>query len=136
MGKNKQFEIMQWRNEGMAYALDIVKKEGIEGLEKVVNQRFKLGFTCKYVPVDELMAHLDEVKSWYYVAIVSTFLMKLHDLFGFGKKRCTRLTNSFLDSVDSTLRPELGVSLVDFIKEAERIIGMEIAIPARWRQDG
>ena len=62
--------------------------------------------------------------------------MKLHDLFGFGKKRCTRLTNSFLDSVDSTLRPELGVSLVDFIKEAERIIGMEIAIPARWRQNG
>ena len=135
MGKNSQLEKMKQRSEGMAYALDIVKKDGIEGLEKIVNQRFKTGFTCKYVPQDELMAHLDEIKAWYYIAIVSTFLMKLHDLFGFGKKRCTRLANSFLDSADSTLRPELGVSLVDFIKEAERIIKMEIAIPARWRQE-
>lgn len=133
MGKNKQFEIMQWRNEGMAYALDIVKKEGVEGLEKIVNQRFKMGFTCKYVPRDELAAHLDEAKAWYYVAIISTFLVKLHDLFGFGKFRCKKLTDSFLDSVDSTLRPELGGSLVDFIKEAERIIGLQIGIPARWR---
>lgn len=136
MGKNSQLEKMKQRSEGMAYALDIVKKDGIEALEKIVNQRFKTGFTCKYVPQDELEAQIDEIKAWYYVSIVCTFLVKIHDLFGFGKKRCTRLTNSFLDSVDSTLRPELGVSLVDFIKEAERIIGMEIAIPARWRQDG
>ena len=136
MGKNNQLEIMQWRNQGMAYALDIVKKEGVEGLEKIVNQRFKMGFTCKYVPVDEYMAHLDDAKTWYYIAIVSSFLVLLHDDHQFGKKRTTKLANRFLDIIDSTLRPELGVTLNDYIKEAERITGIEIGIPAKWRKDG
>lgn len=136
MGKNSQLEKMKQRSEGMAYALDIVKKDGIEGLEKIVNQRFKTGFTCKYVPQDEYLAQLDEVKSWYYVSIVCSFLVLLHDDHGFGKKRATELANRFLDIIDSTLHPELGVTLNDYIKEAERITGIEIGIPARWRQDG
>ncbi len=132
-GKNVQLEMMLWRNQGMAYALDIAKKEGIEGLEKIVNQRFKTGFTCKYVPYDEWKAHMDESAAWYYTSILSTMLMLLHDDHGFDKEMATGLSERFLDVVDSTVRPELGVSIQDFIKEAERITEMEIAIPARWR---
>ena len=135
MGKNKQYEMMQWRTEGLAYALDIVKKEGLEGLEKIVDQRFAKGFTCKYVPADELMAHLDDAKTWYYIAITSTFLVLLHDDHGFGKKRITALAERFLDTVNSTLRPELAVSIADYIAEAERITGIEIGIPAKWRKE-
>ncbi len=133
-GMNKQLEMQKWRTEGMAYALDIVRKEGVEGLEKIVKQRFKTGFTCKYVPHDEWKAHHDEMAAWYYVSILSTMLMLLHDDHGFDKEMDTELSERFLDVVDSTVRPELGVSIQDFIKEAERITEMEIGIPARWRK--
>lgn len=135
MGKNSQMEAMKWRTEGMAYALEVVKKDGIDGLEKLVKQRRGLGFTLKWVPVSELAAQLENAKTWYYIAIVSTFVVLLHDDHGFGKKRSFRLCNRFLDIVNSTLRPELGVSLMDYIEEAKRINGMEVGVPARWRYE-
>lgn len=134
-GKNKQLEMLKWRNEGMAYALSIAKRDGIDALEKIVKQRYKVGFTCKYLPQDEVEAQVDNLKSWWYIAIVSTFLVLLHDDHGFGKKRATELAERFLDTVDSTIRPELGVSIEDYIKEAEKVTGMQIGVPARWRQE-
>lgn len=79
-------KVHQYRMDGMISALEIVKRDGVEALEKEI--RFRNG---KFIPLE--MDHEARVKTSMILAsrIVNTYstmtLATLHDCFGFGRKR-------------------------------------------------
>ena len=104
MGKDKK--IYAARMQGLAYALDIVKKGGIEALEKEIKAR-----GAYYVPMEISYEQVMELKNLIADRILSTFapavMFTLHDTFGFGKDRLLRWKNAFMKRCDmmSTFDP-------------------------------
>ena len=104
MGKDKK--IYAARMQGLAYALDIVKKGGVEALEKEIKAR-----GAYYVPMEISYELVMELKNLIADRILSTFapavMFTLHDTFGFGKDRLLRWKNAFMKRCDmmSTFDP-------------------------------
>ncbi len=91
MGKDK---FMDGRNEGMAFALQIAKEKGIDGLEQEVKMR---GLTN--LPTKVSKKALDECVLNIKNNVIDTFVIllaaTLHDEFGFGEKRVQKALNAF-----------------------------------------
>ena len=58
--KKRADEIINLRNEGMAYALKIAKERGIEELQRQVNIRGCLRVSVKFTP-EELQQSIDNI---------------------------------------------------------------------------
>lgn len=113
----------QARREGMAYALRIAKKKGIEALEEDLKMRNAIGLP---VGVDRkaLNQFTENVKFNTVDTMVILMAVTLHDEFGFGEKRVQRAIDRFmfkancLDEDYTTwqeqieiLKEELGIEL-------------------------
>lgn len=92
MGKDKLY---QARMDGLAYALDIVKKGGVEALEKEIKIR-----GAHFVPLEISEEKRVELGRMLSDRILGTFtpavMFTLHDTFGFGKKRLLRWKDAFM----------------------------------------
>ncbi len=90
--KKKEHEM---RMAGMAYALDIVKEKGIEGLQKECRDRGAV-----FVPLEISASQIDQVKNLVCDKVIATMLPTLmfclHDTFGFGKKRLLQFKEAFM----------------------------------------
>ena len=88
---SKEFE---YRMQGMIYALNIAKKDGVDGLEADIRKR---GFTR--APLKFSQKDIDEFIEFMsknlYVTSQTVWFMALNTTFGFGKKRLNRLKESF-----------------------------------------
>ena len=88
---SKEFE---YRMQGMIYALNIAKKDGVDGLEADIRKR---GFTR--APLKFSQKEIDEFIEFMsknlYVTSQTVWFMALNTTFGFGKKRLNRLKESF-----------------------------------------
>jgi len=113
----------QARREGMAYALRIAKKKGIDALEEDLKMRNAIGLP---VGVDRkaLNQFTENVKFNTVDTMVILMAVTLHDEFGFGEKRVQRAIDRFmfkancLDEDYTTwqeqieiLKEELGIEL-------------------------
>lgn len=84
----------QARREGMAYALQIAKERGIEGLEEEL--RFR---NCTNIPIgasrkaanDAIEGIKEQTCDSFTIMTIAT----LHDEFGFGQKRCQQFIDRF-----------------------------------------
>lgn len=86
--------LQKMRNDGMVYALGIVKEKGIEELEKEIRYR-----KATYVPCEvtrDLMAELIRNQSENLQDMLLVIvLMALHDKFGFGSRRMKEFVKEY-----------------------------------------
>lgn len=88
----KEFES---RMQGMLYAHKIVKEQGLDALTKEIKMRnmLKVDLWAKKGEVEELYDNLSEN---VYMNMLCTFMYTLHESFGFGEKRLSKLREQFL----------------------------------------
>lgn len=86
---SKYDQMMQYRTDGMEYALRIAKEKGIEALEKEVRFRNKTGISLP-VDTEQLNAASNKIKEMTLDTFTILTIATLHDEFGFGEKRCQR----------------------------------------------
>ena len=92
----KQNDIIQGRNEGMAFALRIAKEKGIEELEKEIQRRGISGINARltHQEIDEAS---DRIKMMVLDTVLAMSCMTLRDEFGFGQERLMRFKKRFND---------------------------------------
>ena len=88
------------RQEAMEYAYRIVKEQGIEALE----QRCRRNANT-YIPSRLEQGQVEEfvnrTKNTCLFTFLSTMLFTLHNKFGFGRIRLTRILNEFVELSDA-----------------------------------
>lgn len=128
MGRDKEFE---QRMQGMSYAYDIAKKDGIEGLEREIRRR-----NITKIPMSTNQAELkrvwDNLCQNMYNNITACFLYSLKEEFHFGKKRTARLIKRYTKVVDAVTdvdyMGEHYIRLEDYAYEVNEKLGMNINI--------
>ena len=123
MGK-KINDYMTGREDGLLMALDVVKKGGIEALEKEVRFRNVTGIRTALAKKDLDKATV-KIKERLLDTVTVLSVATLHDEYGFGAKRCERFIERFnlkaeclVDDMASwddyirTIREELGIEMV------------------------
>jgi len=128
MAKDKEFE---QRMNGMAYAYEIAKKDGIEGLEKEIKRRniTKIPMT---VTKAELRRIWDELCQNMYNNITVCFLYCLREEYGFGKKRTARLLERYQkivnDVMDVDYMGEHYIRMDDYAVEVNEKLGVNLNV--------
>ena len=84
----------QGRAYGLKMALDIVKRDGIEGLEKEIRFRNNSGFNLP-LATREMNQVTDKIKMRTIDTVKLLSIATLHDEFGMGPKRLQRFFNRF-----------------------------------------
>lgn len=92
MGKEQY--IIQGRNEGMAYALRIAEKEGIEALRADLEKRRVIGLKLQ-IPQKEIERASNQIKVQTVNRVLLLACMVLRDEFEFGGKRLGRFIDRF-----------------------------------------
>ena len=92
-------QIMQYRADGMEYALRIVKEKGVDALENDLRIR-RITFIPLELSVEWINGIMHDIYSkiinCYNVAVYDT----LHELFGFGKNRLHEFDDGFNERVN------------------------------------
>lgn len=96
MGRNKEEEA---RREGMAYAYDFAKKNGIEALEKELKMRnaTKMPLSVNKKVTDDVINMLSENCRQTVMCLMA---YTIHDKFRFGKKRLKQLLDAFEENTN------------------------------------
>ena len=128
MSKNAN-EIIQLRNEGMAYALQIAKKDGLEELERQVKLRGLLKVSMKFSK-DELYQSAQNISERVYNNMLTIWYAVFHDRLGFGGKRIRQLKEWFDEKVYLVgERSPMGhhwATFEDYGEEANRLYDLGI----------
>lgn len=90
----KDKEMMQYRNDGMDFALKIAKEQGIEVLEKEVAYR-KATFLPSAVQEKDVNKFVEEVKMNCLDTVLIMSLMVLRDEFEFEQEDLNRFKKRF-----------------------------------------
>ena len=128
MGRDKEFE---QRMQGMKYAYDIAKKDGIAGLEKEIRRR-----NITKIPMSTTQAELrriwDELCQNMYNNILCCVLYAIREEYGFGKKRTDRLMKRFQktvnDLMDLDYMGEHYIRMEDYAVEVQEKLKVDLNI--------
>lgn len=123
MAKFDQY--MQGRTEGMEFALRLAKDKGIEELEKEIKFRNSTGISLN-VTRQELNAASNKIKEMTLDTFTTLGIAVLHDVFGFGEKRCQR----FMDKMNegATLLVDDLATWEDYRNGIKEELGMDVKI--------
>lgn len=128
MGK-KENDIINLRNEGMAYALRIAKKSGIEELERQVKMRGYLKCSVRFT-AEELQQSIDNIADRVYNNMLTMVYAVMHDQNGWGRKRLLRFKEEFDRKVyEVGETDEMGrhwARFEDYASEANELYGLGI----------
>ncbi len=129
MGKiSKEF---QWRMEGILHAREVVKKDGLEGLDKEIKMRGFLQAPLVYSK-GQIDGWWDELSTNLYATMTTVAGMVLREHFGFGKQRLLKFRNEFQNMTKSALDLDyLGshyVTLEDYANELNEQFDMGIDV--------
>lgn len=125
--ENKLDQYMLGRTEGMELALRIAKDKGIEELEKEVRFRQRTGISLN-VTRQELNAASNKIKEMTLDTFTILSIACLHDLWGFGQKRCQQYMDKMAEGAQYLV--EDLATWDDYTKEIQEQLGFEIKI--RW----
>lgn len=131
-------KVHQYRMDGMAYALRIVKEQGIEALEKEIRMR-----NGKFIPLEMTRDRWRETSMILASRIVNTYstltLAALHDGFGFGKKRLQEFVQVFNKKCElvDVLDPygEHYATISDYAKMLEEEYDIHVDLDAIYRAE-
>lgn len=113
----------------MQLALRIVKKDGIQGLERELEYRRITGLNTSLAARD-LEKSADKIKEMAMDTMSILGVAALHDAFGFGKSRCMK----FLDKMDegSELVKRNMATWKDYIDGIKEELDLDLEI--RWNE--
>ena len=121
----------QARREGMAYALRVAKEKGIEELEKDLKMR-----NATKIPVavqrKDVMSLVGELQENCYKTALLMMSFIVHDQFGFGKKRLSKIMDKFDEAAHDL--EEGWISWDDIIEIMEDECGMKYSVPDEIRE--
>lgn len=118
-------EYARGRADGLNLALRIVEKYGIEGLRQEIKFRNQTGVQTS-IAVKELDKASEKIKEMTLDTTTVLSIKTLHDLFGFGKKRCQKFLDGMGENVDPILKNM--ETWTDQIKYIQDEIGMVLKI--------
>lgn len=97
--RDKEYEA---RMQGMLYAANLVKRDGLEALESDIKKRGLLKTPLAYTDkqIDEFWK---ELSSNLYATMTCVTGIVLHDSFGFGKQRLHKFREEFLKATKISL---------------------------------
>lgn len=131
MGKTRKFDnkMHQYRNDGLAFAMRIIDKDGVDGLKKEVQNR-----KAFFIPFDFGREECKAMYSMLAERILATYnsvaLFTLHDKWGFGKKRLERFRDDFNEQCEMINAcdkfGERYVTIVDMAKEIMEKYDLEL----------
>lgn len=108
------------RMAGMNMAYNIVKQDGIEGLEQEIRRRNILQVPVHYTKT-QIQKIWDDLSKSMYNNMLTVVLYTLHWQFGFGKQRLTDYMKAFYENTKNVLDLDyLGehyVTMADYAKE-------------------
>lgn len=116
---------MQGRTEGMEFALRLAKDKGIEELEKEIKFRNSTGISLN-VTRQELNAASNKIKEMTLDTFTTLGIAVLHDVFGFGEKRCQRFMDKMNEGAEF-LAADLA-TWEDYRNEIKEQLGMDLKI--------
>lgn len=124
---NKWTEYQRGRDDGLQLALKIIKKDGVQGLERELEYRRITGLNTSLAARD-LEKSADKIKEMAMDTISILGVAALHDAFGFGKTRCMK----FLDKMDegSELVKKNMATWQDYIDGIKEELDLDLGI--RW----
>lgn len=120
-------DYMRGRTEGMELALRIVKDKGIEELEKEVKFRTGTGISLNLTR-QELNAASNKIKDMTLDTFTILGVASLHDVYGFGEKRCQRFIDKMAEGV-KLLAADMA-TWEDYRNEVNKRLHMNLQI--RW----
>lgn len=115
----------QARMDGMAYALRIAKREGIEGLEEELKRR---GITRVNLPAShkEIDRELDKVKMQVLDTVLAMSCLVLRNEFCFGEKRLNRFKERF--NLETSCLEDGHTTWADVLEMIRKETGIELQI--------
>lgn len=117
MARDKEFEA---RMQGMRYAYEYAKANGVEELEKEMKRRNYTKISLN-VPEKGMKHFVEEVSNNVYNMMLTAILFALHDEYGFGKKRLRKVKDCFdklvKDTYDLDYMSVHYVTMGDYAKE-------------------
>lgn len=118
-------DYMTGREDGLLMALDIVKKDGIEALEKEIQFRNVTGIRMPLAKKDLDKATI-KIKEQLLDTVTVLAVATLHDEFGFGGTRCQRFIKRFNTKAEC-LADDMA-SWDDYIQMIRKELGIEMVI--------
>lgn len=97
--RNKEFE---YRMQGIMHAREVVKRSGLEGLEKDILNRGILRVPLSYTE-GQIQEFWDDLSKNLYTTMLTVTCMTLRDTYGFGKKRLVEFKKAFDKKTNETL---------------------------------
>lgn len=121
--------MLRYRNDGMMFAFQIAKKDGVEALEKEIKNR-----NACFIPMEFTRDEVIAVNQMLSARILQTYqtvmYFSIHEMFGFGKNRLERLQRYFdeqceiLDDWDAW--GERYVTIKDMAEELNEKYGLNL----------
>lgn len=123
----------EWRLQGMTYALEVAKKEGVEGLERDMKRRgliqAPIGLTQKQIDI-----FTETCARNLYSNMLATFAYAMHELYGFGGDRIKKLRDfvekMVTDTMDLDYMGEHYIRLEDYAIELNEKYKLGIDVDA------
>ena len=118
-------EYMAGREDGLLMALDIVKKGGVEALEKEIRFRNVTGIRTALAKKDLDKATV-KIKEQLLDTVTVLSVATLHDEYDFGAKRCERFIERFNRKAECLV--DDMASWDDYIQVIRKELGLELVI--------
>lgn len=123
MGKTENLQ--QGRNEGMDYALRIVKKDGIEGLEEEIKKRGITGISVN-LSHKEMEQATTQMRNMMFDTFLCFTVGILHDVYGFGKDRTQKFIDKFIEG--TALLEEGTLTWQQIQENTKEVLGKDLEI--------
>lgn len=121
----KRNDYITGREDGLLMALEIVKNEGVEALEKEIKFRNITGIRTALAKKDINRATI-KIKEQTVDTVKILSVATLHDEFGFGTQRCDRFIKRFNKKAECIM--DDMASWNDYIKTIKEELGIELGI--------
>ena len=121
----KRNDYITGREDGLLMALEIVKNEGVEALEKEIEFRNITGIRTALAKKDINRATI-KIKEQTVDTVKILSVATLHDEFGFGTQRCDRFIKRFNKKAECIMHDM--ASWNDYIKMIKEELGIELGI--------
>ena len=118
---------MEGRNEALVFALEIVKKGGVEALEEEIRKRGLSGYNI-LVPHKEIEKWRSQITQRTIDMVLAIGCLTLHDAFGMGAVRLQRWLDRFFAKTRCLIDPKCGVDTTDYLQVLKEETGLTLTI--------
>lgn len=118
-------DLMEGRNQGLVFALNVVREGGIEALEREIQSRNLSGVSLN-IPRKELEVATESMRLRATEVAIAISLVTLLDEFCFSKMQARKFKAVFDSKVESILTDE--ATLEDYLNKIRQELNIELVV--------